>query len=187
MIKYLFPLLIMALVCISCQNSKFEKEFDCNTPIQFTQTKTYKDVLGHFEMKVPKSWKTELYYDEYQSALYSADTTKELSDTYILDITWHQGELVLNKDFEVKVAQNATRNLQLVPVKSGFGDYLGHPSYYYIGTGKNGELSWHYLQIYVQHSIDEYYTLNAKIYGNEFVDERICASFGLFKNISFLK
>ena len=184
--KYLVLSMLIAMLLISCQNSKFEREFDCNTPAEYTQTKTYKDVLGHFEMDVPMSWKTELYYDQYQSALYSADTTKQLRETYIIDITWHQGELVLNKDFEVKVAENATRNLRLVPVKSGFGDYLGHPSYYHIATGKSDDLSWHYLEIYVQHNIDEYYTLTAKIYGSEFVNERICSSFSLFNNITFL-
>ena len=93
---------------------------------------------------------------------------------------------ILVNTVEVKVAENATRNLRLVPVKSGFGDYLGHPSYYHIATGKSDDLSWHYLEIYVQHNIDEYYTLTAKIYGSEFVNERICSSFSLFNNITFL-
>ena len=185
--KYIVSILLTSLLLISCQNSKFEREFDCNTPSEYTRTKTFKDVLGHFEIEIPKSWKTELYYDEYKSALYSADTTKQLRETYIIDITWHQGELVLNKDFEVKVAENATNNLRMIPVKSGFGDYLGHPAYYHISTGKSDDLSWNYLEIYVQHKIDEYYILTAKIYGSEFVNERICSSFSLFNKLTFLK
>jgi hypothetical protein len=185
--KYLILSICATLMLISCQNSKFEKEFECETPISYTQTKTYKDVLKHFEIDVPSNWKSELYYDEYQSALYTADTTKALRETYILDIAWHQGELVLNKEFEVRVAQNASRNLKLVPVRSGFGEYLGHPAYYHIATGKSEDLSWHYLEIYVQHKVDEYYTFTSKIYGNEFVSERICASFSVFNEITFLE
>ena len=185
--KYLIPSICLTLMLISCQNSKFEKEFECETPISYTQTKTFKDVLNHFEIDVPSNWKSELYYDEYQSALYTADTTKALRETYILDIAWHQGELVLNKEFEVRVAQNASRNLKLVPVRSGFGEYLGHPAYYHIATGKSEDLSWHYLEIYVQHKVDEYYTFTSKIYGNEFVSERICASFSVFNEITFLE
>ena len=185
--KYLIPSICVTLMLISCQNSKFEKEFECETPISYTQTKTFKDVLKHFEIDVPSNWKSELYYDEYQSALYTADTTKALRETYILDIAWHQGELVLNKEFEVRVAQNASRNLKLVPVRSGFGEYLGHPAYYHIATGKSEDLSWHYLEIYVQHKVDEYYTFTSKIYGNEFVSERICASFSVFNEITFLE
>ncbi len=184
--KYIFVLTLLTLFLTSCQKSKFEREFECETPSSYTQTKTFKDVLGHFEIDVPSSWKTELYYDEYQSALYSADTTKTLRETFILDVSWRQGELVLNKDFEVKVAQNATRNLRLIPVKSGFGEYLGNPAYYHIATGKSDDLSWHYLEVYVQHKVDEYYVFTAKIYGNEFVSERICSSFSIFGNITFL-
>ncbi len=184
--KYLFALALLTLFLTSCQKSKFEREFECETPSSYTQTKTYKDILGHFEIDVPSSWKTELYYDEFQSALYTADTTKTLRETFILDVSWRQGELVLNKDFEVKVAQNATRNLKLIPVKSGFGDYLGNPAYYHIATGKSDDLSWHYLEVYVQHKVDEYYVFTAKIYGDEFVSERICSSFSIFGDLIFL-
>jgi len=184
--KYLFALALLTLFLTSCQKSKFEREFECETPSSYTQTKTYKDILGHFEIDVPSSWKTELYYDEFQSALYTADTTKTLRETFILDVSWRQGELVLNKDFEVKVAQNATRNLKLIPVKSGFGDYLGNPAYYHIATGKSDDLSWHYLEVYVQHKVDEYYVFTAKIYGDQFVSERICSSFSIFGDIIFL-
>lgn len=184
--KYAAAIVVLLLFLSACQTSEFEREFECDTPTSFTQTKTYKDVLKHFEIDIPKSWKTELYYDEYQSSLSTADTTKALRQTFLLDIAWHQGELVLNKEFEVRVAQNATRNLKLVPVKSGFGEYLGHPAYYHIATGRSEDLSWHYLEIYVQHEVDEYFTFTSKIYGNEFVSERICSSFSVFNEISFL-
>ncbi len=184
--KYASVLILLTLFLTSCQKSKFEREFECETPSSYTQTKTFKDVLGHFEIDVPSSWKTELYYDEFQSAVYTADTTKSLRETFILDISWRQGELVLNKDFEVKVAQNARRNLQLIPVKSGFGEYLEHPAYYHIATGKSDDLSWHYLEVYVQHKVDEYYVFTAKIYGDEYVSERICASFSIFGELIFL-
>lgn len=184
--KFILATMTVLLLTSACQTSKFEREFECTTPTSYTQTKTYTDVLNHFKIEVPTQWKSELYYDEYQSALYTADTTKQLRETFILDIAWHQGELVLNKDFEVRVAQNATRNLKLIPVKSGFGEYLGHPAYYHISTGKSEDLSWHYLEVYVQHKVDEYYTFTSKIYGSEFVSERICDSFSVFNEISFL-
>ena len=171
----------------ACQPSKFEREFSCDTPMSFTKKKTYKDVLSHFEIDIPKDWKTELYYDEYQSTLYTADTTKQLRESYVIDVTWHQGELVFGDDFEKKVAENAIQIQQLIPVKWGYGDYLGKESYYLISTGKSSDLSWHYLQIYLKLNTDEYYTFTSKIYGSEQVNERICASFAVFNEISFLK
>ena len=178
----------MALVVLaSCQPSKFEREFNCDIPMSFTKNKSYKDILSHFEIDIPKDWKTKLYYDEYQSALYTADTTKHLRESYVLDITWHQGELVFGDDFEKRIADNVINEQQLIPVKWGYGDYHDKPSYYLISTGKTSGLNWHYLQIYLKYNNDEYYTFTSKIYGSEQVDERICASFAIFNEISFLK
>jgi len=174
------------LLFSACQTSDFEREFECSSPRNFTNTKTYKDVLKHFEIEIPKSWKTELYYDEYQSKLYTADTTKQLRETYILDFTWHQGELMFDKDFETTVTENAINKMKLIPVKSGYGEFLDKPSYYQISTAKSDDLSWHYLEIYVRFNVDEYYTFTAKIYGSEFVSDRICSSLSLFKSIEFL-
>ncbi len=56
--KYLIATICVTLLLVSCQNSKFEKEFECETPISNTQTKTYKDVLKHFEIEVPSNWKS---------------------------------------------------------------------------------------------------------------------------------
>ena len=184
--KYSLWSLLALVLLVGCQNSKFEREFDCNTPLHFTNTKTYKDVLSHFEVDVPKNWKTKLYYDEFQSALYTADTTRQLRESYIIDLTWRQGELVFDSNFEERVTANVSSEHGLIPVKSGRGDFLGRPSYYHIATGKNAGMNWHYLQVYVQFGPDDYYLLTSKIYGDDFVNERICASFGLFKTISFL-
>jgi len=184
--RYALWFLLAIVLITGCQNSKFERDFDCDTPVQFTNTKTYKDVLSHFKVDVPNNWKTKLYYDEYQSTLYTADTTKQLSESYIIDVTWRQGELVFDADFEERVAANVSNEHNLIPVKSGRGEFLGKPSYYHISTGKNATMNWHHLQVYVQSGTDDYYLLTSKIYGSDFVNERICASFGLFKTISFL-
>ena len=178
--------LFLGLVLGGCKNSRFEREFGCETPMGFSNTKTYKDVLSHFEIEIPKNWKTSLYYDEYQSKLYTADTTRNLSESYIVDVTWHQGELVINDEFDQLVSEQVGREFNLIPVKSGEGDFLDLPAYYHISTGKKNDLNWHYLQVYLKYDTDEYYTLTSKIYGNELVTERICASFALFKEFEFI-
>ena len=76
--KYLFAPIVFSLLFISCQKSKFEREFECETPSIYTQTKTYKDVLDHFEVDVPISWKTELYYDEYNQHFIQPTQPKHL-------------------------------------------------------------------------------------------------------------
>ncbi|MDH3321423.1 MAG: hypothetical protein OEM04_00450 [Flavobacteriaceae bacterium] len=186
--KHLISIIILTITLISCnKKDTIGDAFDCKTPSHFTNSKEYKDILKHFKIKIPKDWKTSLYYDEFQSELYSADTTKQLSETYIADITWHQGELDFNEAFEKKIHQNLIDKEQLKIIKSGYGEFINHKSYYNLSTGINTDITYHYLQIYLQYSVDEYYTFTSKIYGDEFVNERICASISLFKNIEFIK
>lgn len=186
--KYIISIFILVITLSSCnEKATVSNAFDCNTPNHLTNTKKYKDVLNHFKISIPKSWKTSLYYDEFRSEVYSADTTKQLSETYIAEITWHRGELVFGEEFEQKVNQNLLEKEKLEIVQSGYADFIKHKSYYNLSVGKNTDITYHYLQIYLQYSVDEYYTFTTKIYGDDFVSERICASISLFKSIHFLK
>lgn len=185
--KY-FKVLIIALILFSsCQKNDLRERFECETPTHFTNTKKFKDVLSKFKINIPKYWKTELYYDEFQSELYSADTTKQLSETYLIDIAWHQGELNFNEDFKDNISKELKEKGLLKLEKSGFVKIKKYDSYYNLAVGKDAELTYHYLQVYLKYKPDEYYTFTSKIYGDEFVDERVCSSISLFNKIKFLK
>jgi len=185
--KYFFILFIVFVTLSACQKNEIKEAFDCTNTIHFSNTKEYHDVLKHFKINIPKRWGTKLYYDEFQSELYSADTLKQLSETYIIDITWHQGELVFNSDFEQKVDQNLLTTEQLKTVRSGYGKFKDHSAYYNLSQGKKTDFDYRYLQIYVKYTTDEYYTFTSKIYGNELVSERLCESVSLFESISFIE
>jgi len=183
--KYFIPLIVFSFMMISCKNNDLLDTFDCNTSSHFTDSKKYHDVLKKFKVSIPKHWKTELYFDEYQSEIYSADTTKQLSESYIIDLAWHQGELVFDEDFEQKILENLTQIEHLETVVSGYSTFVKHKIYYNLSVGKNTDITYHYLQIYMQYREDTYYIFNSKIYGNEFVNERVCASISLFQGIQF--
>jgi hypothetical protein len=185
--KYISTFTLLILTLFSCQKDTIEDAFGCNTPSHFTNSKNYHDVLKKFNVDIPKNWKTELYFDEYQSEVYSADTTKQLSESYIIDIAWHQGSLVFNEDFEQKIIQNLNEIEHLEIVQSGYGKFVKYNSYYNLSVGKNSDITYHYLQIYLQYENDAYYIFTSKIYGDEFVNERICSSVSLFKNITFIE
>jgi len=185
--KYFLVFFILITTLISCNEKQtVSSAFDCTTTTRLTKTKAYKDVLSHFKIDMPKSWKTKLYYSEFQSEVYSADTTKQLTETYIADITWHQGELNFDEEFEQKINEIIFEKEKLEIVQFGYADFLKHKSYYNLSVGKNTDITYHYLQIYMQYKNDVYYTFTTKIYGDDFVSERICASISLFKSIRFL-
>jgi hypothetical protein len=185
--KQLLPFLLLIIALTSCEKNDVADAFDCNSSIHFSETKEMNDVLKKFKIDIPTDWNSKLYYDEYKSVLYSADTTKNLSETYIAEITWHQGELELNEDLDHKVQEAIETKEELQTIKSGFGKFKKFPAYYNLSNGKKMDFEYFYLQVYLQTKPDEYFTLTTKIYGNEFVDERICASVALFDNITFIQ
>jgi hypothetical protein len=185
--KYLFSLLGLIIILSSCKKNDVRSAIDCTTITNFSETKEISGFLKHFKLEVPKSWKSELYYDETQSRFYSADTSKQLTDTYIIDVTWHQGEIELNENFERIIENDLKQNEHLTPFKGDFGYFKDLPCYYNLAKGKSSGFTYHYLQIYLKSNVDEYYHLTTKVYGDVFVEERICESLSLFEGLTFHK
>jgi hypothetical protein len=186
MIRYL--LLATVLISLnSCKKDGLTEEFNCKKLSSTENTKEIRDVLKKFKVYLPKYWKTELYYDEFQSEIYSADTTKSLTETYILDVSWHQGELNLNKSFDQTVIDTLAMKEGLHLVKSNFNKFKNKPSYWNLSKGKSGDYTIHYLQVYVKTEIDEYFTISTKFFGDNDITDKLCASVSLFDQIKFIE
>lgn len=180
-------LLLVALSLLACQKNDLIKEFKCKSTTEFSDTKEIRDVLKKFKLTLPSTWKTQLYYDDFQSEIYSADTTKSLKETYILDISWHQGELELNEFFDQTVRDTLAIKEGLSLVKSNFSEFHNKPCYWNLSKGKSGEFTYHFFQVYVKTEVDEYFTFTTKIYGDENIDERLYSSIQLTDQINFIE
>jgi hypothetical protein len=175
-------LLLILSLNVACEKSDLKENFQCEASAP-GNTKNYKDILKHFEIGIPKDWKTILYYDEYVSNIYSADTSKSLTQTYIVDITWHQGELLFDKAFEANV-KSTLDSSQMHLTKKEFIKFKKYPAYYFYSQGKYMEYDYHLLEVYVKTKPDEFYSFLSKVYGKENVKERVCESIALFEDIS---
>jgi hypothetical protein len=102
-------------------------------------------------------------------------------------VTWHQGEIELNDNFKQIIENDIKQNEHLTPFKTGFGSFKNLPSYYNLSKGKSSGFTYHYLQIYLKSNVDEYFHLTTKVYGDEFVEERLCESLSLFDGLTFLQ
>ncbi len=180
-------IIIIAIGFVSCQSNSLRKEFNCETKTEFSELKEYRDFLKNFRIQVPKSWKTTLYYDEYSSDIYSADTTKQLTDSYVLEMSWKQGELILDKTFEEKIKDTLKLKEQLKIIKSGFGKFKEKPMYFNLSEGTRSGIKYKYLQVYLKTNIDEYITLTSKVFGDKLVNERLCASVELFDGLTLIE
>ena len=99
------PILIASLLLFSCQNkSELSKEFNCESTT-FKDLETVDDVKNLFSIEIPKNWKTNLYKDEVQSSIFTADTTKQLTETVLLDVTFIQNKLKFDEAFLLQQEQ----------------------------------------------------------------------------------
>lgn len=88
-INYYF--LLTSLLLMSCQDkSEISQEFNCQK-VSFNNLEIVEDVKDLFSLEIPKDWKTNLYQDEVQSSVFTADTTKQLTETVLLDILTFAG------------------------------------------------------------------------------------------------
>ena len=176
-------LFIILITTVSCsKNTALETAFDCSNRVSFSDTKKVKDIKKNFTMSVPTNWKTQLYYDEFQSDIFTADTTKQLSDTYILDTSWKLGELQLNTEFETKMLSST----DMTVVNSKFEDIQEKPAFWYVLKGENKGFDYQVLHIYIKTSVDTYLEIKTEVYGTENVHKRLCESIQLIKTIEFI-
>ncbi len=180
-------LLIIVISLTSCQSNLLDKEFNCENSTNFTELKEYKDFLKNFTIDLPKDWKTSLYYNDYSSEIQSADTAKQLTKAYLLNIAWNQGELKLDETFANSINDSLRINDHLKVTKNGFGKFKNKPSYFNLSVGQDSGYPYQYLQVFIKTNVDEYITLTSKIYGKDDVDKRLCESIELFEGIQFLE
>ncbi len=185
--KKIILLIILSIGVISCKKDNLNSEFNCESSLIPYETKELRDILKKFRATIPKDWKTQLYYDEYQSQLYSADTTRSLAEAYIVDISWHQGELVLDEFFDQKVKDTLAMKQQLSNIKSALSNFKEKPCYWNLSKGRTGDHDYHFLQVYVKTEPDEFFTFTTKVYGDRNVDERLCESIAIYDKLEFIQ
>ena len=111
--------LFLLIGFISCSNrSQISKDLNCN-PESYDNLEVVQDFKEKFSMSIPKNWKTNLYYDNNQTSIYTGDTTKNLTNTFTVDITYVYNKL----KFDQKFMQSFKNNLidkQLVETTSNY-------------------------------------------------------------------
>ncbi len=180
----LFTILILTFISCSKQ-SELSKNFNCKN-IELENTAPVSDFNKNFNIRIPNSWKTDLYYDKFQSELFTADTTKQLTSTFILDASFNFGKLHFNEDFHQKTTAVLTAE-SLQKLKSDNTTFQSKPAFWYLAKGKKNNFTYHQFNITVILSENTYFNAYAEIYGDEAIENRICASIAIIETIEFLQ
>lgn len=182
--KYLY--LICFLLIISCSNTlELEKRFDCSAS-NIKSTKQFTDFRKNYSIEIPKHWNTNLYYNSIQSEIFTADTTKQLTETYILETSFNLGELKFNSNFRKKIDSVLIAD-DLVLVSSGEEEFHKKPSIWYLSKGNKNGFTYHQLNFFTKLSKTNYFSTTTKVFGDHTINQRFCESIAIQKTVTFLQ
>jgi len=180
MIKKYF--LICFLISVSCtKQSQFSDEFQCKSS-SLEYLETVKDARNVFSIPIPKNWNINLYEDALQSSVFAADTTKQLTESILIDVSYIKNDIQFDDVFKLKIEQeNLSKNL--IQKKSKEITVLGKPTYFVVSKGKKSTFSYQKLQAFIKIHQKDFILAKVEIYGDSLVENRFCKAFSLIEKI----
>ncbi|QXP62035.1 hypothetical protein [Polaribacter sp. HaHaR_3_91] len=180
--KNILLILITSLLFVSCSNqTEISKYFNCNATT-FNNLEEVKDVKNLFSLEIPNTWKTNLYYDDLQSSIYTADTTKQLTETLLLDVTFINKNINFDTSFKLEREQeDLSKNL--IKIKSEETTFLEKPSYYTVSKGKKRKFEYQVCHLFIKINDQNFILAKAEVYGDSLVNKRLCDALALMKKI----
>ena len=177
--------MLLILSILSCkQKTNLQKEFICETK-SFSNTEIVSDFNNTFNITVPKHWKTQLYFNNLQTQIFTADTTKNLTNTYTLNFEYNSGDLIINDDFSNKIIKDLNQNNYIL-LKSKNDVFKNKPSIWFVSKGKKSDFDYFYFELYVKQTNTNYFKITSEIYGDKNLDERFCESIAVIETLKVL-
>lgn len=181
--KYIFiPVLITTLLFFSCQKqSEISREFKCES-VTYDNLENNEDVQSMFSIEIPENWKTNLYQDEIQSSIFTADTTKQLTETVLLDVTYIQKKIEFNEAFLLQQEQESLSK-GLINIKSKALKIIEKPALYLLFKGKKGKFDYHICNAFIKVNESNFILAKTEVYGDTLINQRFCKALSLINNI----
>ena len=177
--KYKFFFLIIIVLSSCSKKTQFINEFDCEV-VAFKNLERIEDVKKLFSVYYPDSWKTNLYYYKNQSSIYTADTTKQLKETMLLDITHISSELVFDSNFIRKFNSNLKQQ-QLTEINSNKILFRDKPTFYSEAKGVKNKFRYSVLNLFIKLDEKNYIHSTIEVYGDSLRRKRICKGINLLE------
>ena len=176
-------ILLLVFVCLSACESKLKivRELNCD-PTSYSNLEKVEDFKKLFTVEFPDHWKTNLYYDSLQSSVYTADTTRQLTETFLIDITHVDSKLILD-DEGIQKFEESIKNQGFVTSDSYQFIFQDLPSFYTRAKGKKRGFTYEVCNLFIQTGDAKYVHVKTEVYGDSLVDQRICNAFSLIEKI----
>lgn len=176
-------ILFFAFMLSSCtKRNSLANDMACSRFESLGPTISRTDFNKNFELDIPEQWKNQGYFDEFQSSILAADTIKQLTESYILDIAYRYEEIVLDSVFTIEVNKNNSYEV----LRSNFEPFKEFNSYWQVSKGDKNGYVYHLFQQFIPHKNKGYIEIKTEIYGEALVDERLCESLTILESLEFL-
>ncbi|AQS93105.1 hypothetical protein BXQ17_02995 [Polaribacter sp. BM10] len=183
--KFLFKyaLILGALFLLyNCnKSSDLKQNLSCNE-IYFKNLKEISDAKNNFKISLPNNWKTSNFIDDYQSSIYTADTTKQLTKSLLLDVNFINNAIEIDDIFKLKIEHENLTN-KLIQKEQKEITFLNRKSYYVVSIGKKQNFKYKSLQVFVPLNKTSSLAIKAEVYGDSLVQKRICKVLTLIDKI----
>jgi len=178
--------IVVTFLFLSCSNqSELSKKYACNVT-EINNPNTITDFNKNFKLTISSNWKTTLYFNKFESEIFTADTLKQLTESFILGTSFNLGALNFNDDFYKKTDSIlASNNLQLI--NSGKQSFQSKPTYWYVVKGVKNGFTYHQFNLTTKQSENTYFNAYSEIYGEDNITERICETISILEKIEFLQ
>ncbi|WKD86693.1 hypothetical protein KCTC32516_02069 [Polaribacter huanghezhanensis] len=180
--KSLFTLLLCCLIFSSCNKSNLAKEFSCSNTKFSGDFEQNTDIKKTFSVQIPTHWKTNFFYNDLQSSIYFADTTKQLTETVLIDITHIKSAYTFDVAFEKIISQNDSIQ-QLINTKKKKFLFLKNNAFYAVSKGEKQNFSYQIVNIFIHKNAINSYHIKTEIYGDTHINNRLCKAIHLINTL----
>ncbi|MDP6923022.1 MAG: hypothetical protein QGH06_08645 [Lutibacter sp.] len=164
---------------------KLEKTFGCH-PVYFGKTQRVNDLYNNFSLEVPITWNRKHYFKDSYTELMVADTTRQLSESYIISSTFTRGTLNFDPAFLSQTQANFYQGgMEIVEAQPSL--FNGKPAYWFLSKGQRNKRVFHQFSLLIKLSDKEFFQATTDLYGKEELSVRICESLSLLRSLRFLK
>ncbi|WP_334057749.1 hypothetical protein [Polaribacter sp. P097] len=176
-------LILIIVISLQSCSKPFQplEDFDCNTSV-LKNLEEVEDSKNLFSLELPKDWETNLYQDQIQSSIFSADTSKNLTESILLDVSYINKELIINENFILKQEQEYLQK-KLIMVENRVFNYNNTKAIYMIFKGKKNNLKYQICSIFIHLNSSNFVLAKIELYGDEAIAERRCKALSLIENI----
>lgn len=177
-------LIYLGILCfISCAKpSPLQQQYQCDTDGFSAPTEEVQDMKKLFTATLPKNWKTNLFYDAVQSSIYTADTTKQLTQTTILDITFVHQSITFDESFiqnlQQKNTTDALTKVTATPIK-----VLEKEAFLAHAKGEKSGYPYETVDLFIKVNDNNFIQAKTEVYGDSLVTSRICNALNLIEQI----